>query len=43
MNQNGKGDKPRAPTVTKKEYGKRWDKIFKKGKKKPLLRGLVSG
>tara|TARA_R100001244_G_scaffold44624_1_gene40530 strand:- start:811 stop:936 length:126 start_codon:yes stop_codon:yes gene_type:complete len=28
----GKGDEPRPMTISKKEYEKRWDKIF--GKKK---------
>jgi len=30
----GKGDKPRPMGITRKEYEDRWDKIFKKTKKK---------
>ena len=26
----GKGDRPRPTSISKKEYDKRWDKIFKK-------------
>lgn len=26
----GKGDKPRPTSISKKDYDKRWDKIFKK-------------
>ena len=29
----GKGDKPRPQSITKKEFDKRWDKIFGKKKK----------
>ena len=29
----GKGDKPRPNSISKKEYDKRWDKIFRKDKK----------
>ena len=28
----GKGDKPRPTSISRKEYDKRWDKIFKKKK-----------
>ena len=28
----GKGDKPRPNSISKKEYDKRWDKIFRKDK-----------
>ena len=30
----GKGSKPRPQSITKKEFDKRWDKIFGKKKKK---------
>ncbi len=36
-NGTGKGDEPRPMTISKKEYEKRWEKIFgkkKNGKKK---------
>ncbi len=34
MSQNGKGDKPRPPSTTKKKYNKNWEKTFRK--KKPV-------
>jgi len=33
MNQNGKGDKPRPPSVDKEQYDKNWDKTFPKTEK----------
>ena len=30
----GKGDKPRGMKISKKEFDKRWDKIFNKNNKK---------
>ena len=29
----GKGDKPRPTSISRKEYDKRWDNIFRKDKK----------
>jgi hypothetical protein len=35
QNQNGKGDKSRPLSISKKEFDKKWDKIFgKKNKNK---------
>ena len=34
----GKGDKPRPTAISRKEYDKRWDKIFKKKKDKNVKR-----
>lgn len=33
-NSVGKGSKPRPITISKEQYQKNWDKIFKKGKRK---------
>ena len=32
----GKGDTPRPLSIPKKEYDKKWDKIFKKKKQDPV-------
>ena len=32
-NGTGKGDKPRPTSISRKQYEKRWDKIFRKDKK----------
>ena len=34
----GKGSKPRPITISKKQYQKNWDRIFKKGKRKDASR-----
>ncbi len=40
-NSVGKGSKPRPIIISKEQYQKNWDRIFKKGKRKDASRWTV--